>query len=130
LADHVRTHPDICGLATSQETAPVFGQAFIGRPIPLYVTAAQPGLARLMPYINALGLLESEAAPAGYRRSGCWEDGYRDTMGKRPAPKVCLYRRTGACAAGAPMPTSNSPPSALSWPPSALQFRRFAVSPP
>jgi len=123
LADYVRTHPDICGLVTSDKTAPVFGQSFIGRPIPLYEIVPQDGLAKLMPYVNALALSETETAPSDYQAAGCWRDGYDDVLGKHPSPKVCLYRRAGACTAGAPEVTDP-------WPPSALQFRRFAVSPP
>jgi len=123
LADYVRTHPDICGLAASNETAEVFGHAFIGRPLPLYIPFARPRLAKLTPYVNALALLDTETAPSGYRSLECWQDGYRDVLGKHPFPGICLYRRPGVCAAGAPVAT-------YPWPPSALQFRRFAVTPP
>lgn len=123
LGDYVRTHSDICGLATSDQTAPVFGHAFIGRPIPLYLNVTRSELGKLSPYVNALALSETEKALSGYHSSGCWRDGYGDVLGRHPAPQICLYRRTGACATGAPAATDI-------WPRDALQFRRFAVTPP
>ena len=123
LADYVRAHSEICGLATSEKTAPVFGQSFIGRPMPLYLNVMPTELAKLAPYVNALALSETETAPTGYRATECWQDGYQDILGKHPYSRICLYRRAASCAAGAPAASDQ-------WPPSALQFRRFAISPP
>jgi len=119
LADHVRRSPGICGLAMSAGTAPVFGQSFIGRPIPLYNEVSLEQLRALDPYINAAALSEKYTPPSGFQKVRCWTDGYADFFGRKPQDRICLYQRGGDCRAGAPVQPA-------AWPPSALPLKRFA----